>query len=129
MKLGLDLHGVLDTNTKDFVEIAKMIKEEGGEVHIITGSSITEEVLTIVKTSGINYDYIISIQDELSKLYTPTGYNEYGRPIFPDNLWDEFKGKYCKNNNIDLHYDDTERYIDYFSTPVILYNGTKLGKK
>ena len=127
MKLGLDLHGVLDTNP-EFVEIAKQIKKEGGEVHIITGSSITDEVLNIVKNSGIDYDYIISIQDELIKLYSPDCYNEYGRPIFPDILWDSFKGKYCKDNNIDLHYDDTERYIDYFSTSVILYDGTKLGK-
>lgn len=128
MKLGLDLHGVLDTNP-EFVEIAKQVKEEGGEVHIITGSSLTDEVLTIVKNSGIDYDYIVSIQDELIKLYLPNCYNEYNRPIFPDILWDSFKGRYCKDNNIDLHYDDTEEYIDYFSTPVILYKSTKLGKK
>jgi len=129
MKLGLDLHGVLDINSKDFVKIAKKIKDEGGEVHIITGSSITEEVLNIVKTSGIDYDYIVSIQDELLKLHKPISYNEYKRPVFIDSLWNEFKAQYCKNNNIDLHYDDTDKYIEYFSTPVILYKCTKLGEK
>jgi len=129
MKLGLDLHGVLDTNTKDFVEIAKQVKKEGGEIHIITGSSLTPIIINMVESFGINYDYIVSIQDELIKLYLPDCYNKHGRPIFPDMLWDSFKGKYCRDNNIDLHYDDTEEYIDYFSTPVVLYKSTKLGKK
>lgn len=36
---------------------------------------------------------------------------------FDDNLWNSMKGKYCKDNNIDLHIDDTLVYNDFFSTP------------
>ena len=63
---------------------------------------------------------------------------EIGRIQFPDGktqkkfdseLWDSIKGKYCKDNNIDLHIDDTEVYSKYFTTPFLLFkSGDDLGK-
>lgn len=126
MKLGLDIHGVLDTNPKEFVSLAKRVRTEGGEVHIITGSSQNVDLVELLLSldSGKKYwDYLVSIQDELLKKYKPTGINEHGRPYWPDELWDRFKGDYCAKHNIDLHYDDTERYIQYFTTPVVIYKG------
>lgn len=125
-KLGLDIHGVLDTNPVDFIHIAKEIKNEGGEVHVITGSSYNIELETfLLNLSGGDkfWDELVSIQDELIKTVKPEGINSHGRPYWFDKDWDRVKGDYCRDNNIDLHYDDTERYIEYFTTPVILYSG------
>lgn len=123
MKLGLDIHGVLDTNPKEFVNLAKKVRREGGEVHIITGSSITPELytqLTNYNNGKEFWDHIVSIEDELSKLYPPIKIDGYGRPNWKDEDWDRFKGDYCKENRIDVHYDDTERYTKYFTTPIII---------
>lgn len=124
MKLGLDVHGVLDANPKDFVTIAKYVRSIGGEVHIITGSSYDEnlkQLLLSFNNNCIFWDYIVSIQDELIKRKEPEGINIYGRPYWKDETWDRIKGEYCARNMIDIHYDDTERYSEYFTTPFILY--------
>lgn len=126
MKLGLDIHGVLDANPKDFVTIAKSVRTGGGEVHVITGSSHDDELdeyLLNLSGGEVFWDKLVSIQDELIKSVQPEGINKYGRPYWYDKDWDRVKGDYCAKHNIDLHYDDTDRYLDYFTTPVILYSG------
>ena len=44
MKLGLDIHGTLDANSKDFVAIAERVLATRGEVYIITGSSHDQDL-------------------------------------------------------------------------------------
>ena len=64
------------------------------------------------------------------KTVPPVGINKYGRPYWEDKDWNSFKGKYCAAENIDLHYDDSEEYVEHFTTPVILWHkSTNLGKK
>ncbi len=124
MKLGLDIHGVLDANPEDFVTIAKEVRDNGGEVHVITGSSHDTDLdkyLLDLSGGEVFWDKLVSIQDELIDAIEPSGINEYGRPFWPDEIWDRVKGDYCTAHGIDLHFDDTERYLEYFSTPVILY--------
>lgn len=124
MRLGLDIHGVLDDNPEEFIKIADDFKEMGGDVYIITGSSHDEDLDEyLLKLSGGRkfWDVLISVQDELAKKHEPAGINEHGRPYWPDEVWDRFKGDFCRENMINLHFDDTERYLQYFTTPVIHY--------
>jgi len=124
MKLGLDIHGVLDSNP-DFVTLAINTRAVGGEVHIITGSSYDEDLnfLLLSLSKGVVFwDYLISVQDELAKVMPHSYIDKHGRPCWDDDVWDAFKGGYCDRNNIDVHYDDTERYGQYFTkTTFILY--------
>lgn len=125
MKLGLDIHGVIDANPDHFIYMAREVRAYGGEVHIITGSSHNgdlEKYLLNLSGGKVFWDVIVSIQDTLMGVIEPTGINQYGRPYWSNEDWDCVKGDYCRDNNIDLHFDDTERYLKYFTTPVVLYS-------
>ena len=120
MKLGLDIHGVLDKHPELFVELSKAYDE----VHIITGIAISKnliEQLLSYNNGERFWTHLVSIQDELSKTTIPLTYNEKNRPVFIDEPWDSFKGKYCYKHGIDLMIDDTERYGKYFTTKFILF--------
>jgi len=124
MKLGLDIHGVLDTNPYLFINMAGMVKASGGIVYIITGSSLDEDLtaLLLKLNGGIKFwDHLISVQDGLMRDVKPIGYNKYKRPVWDDGTWDRFKGDFCFENKIDLHIDDTIRYKKYFKTPFLHY--------
>ena len=43
-KLGLDLHGVIDSIPNEFKFLSNAIVSSGGEVHILTGGSWTDEL-------------------------------------------------------------------------------------
>ena len=126
MKLGLDIHGVIDYKPEIFSFISKSVIAAGGEVHIITGGSWREDLIKLVKDSGVVWTHHFSVYDYLKEI----GAKEDGRIKFPDgtiqrkfdsDLWDSIKGDYCKNNNINLHIDDTEAYCKYFTTPFLLF--------
>ena len=53
MKLGLDIHGVIDKRPEDFASLAAAVIWTGGEVHIITGGSVTEDMKEKVKAFGV----------------------------------------------------------------------------
>lgn len=134
MKLGLDIHGVIDSKPESFRFMSKSVIDKGGEVHIITGGSWNKELIDLVEECGIEYTHYFSVYDYLKGINA----EEIGRIQFPDGttqkkfdseLWDSIKGKYCKDNNIDLHIDDTEVYSKYFTTPFLLFkSGDDLGK-
>jgi hypothetical protein len=115
MKLGLDIHNCIDKNPKEFIKLAKCGLFT--EAHIITGVPITDKVIEQLK--GYNegkqwWSHLVGIEDELMKIIPPEGYNEKDRPYWDDYTWNSFKGKYCNDNKIDLHFDDTEAYAEYF---------------
>ena len=126
MKLGLDIHGVIDSKPEIFSFLSKSIIESNGEVHIITGGTWTGELKKLVEESGVVYTHSFSVYDYLKSI----GAKEMGRIKFPDgttqnkfdnDLWDSIKGEYCQSNGINLHIDDTEIYFKYFTTPFLLF--------
>lgn len=122
MKLGLDYHGVIDRHPELFAMMAKNVIADGGEVHIITGMKEDEALIASLKEKGIEYTDIFSITDQL--IFEEHGYalNEKGGMVFHEKLWNSTKGDYCKLCQIDVHFDDTIAYEEYFSTPFFLWN-------
>lgn len=129
MKLGLDIHGVIDSNPESFAFLSKSVIATGGEVHIITGGSWTEELENQIREYGIKWTTHFSVYDYL----LDSGIDSIGIIQFPDGtiqkkfdfqLWDTIKAGYCKSKNIDLHIDDTEVYSNYFTTPFLLYKSS-----
>lgn len=125
-KLGLDVHGVIDVEPELFSELSRRIIEGGGEVHIITGGAWTPEFEQEVRGHGVSWTHHFSVYDHLLSLNMRT----QGEVKFPDGkiqkkfidgVWDPTKGKYCEDNSIDLHIDDTVAYREYFSTPFLLH--------
>jgi hypothetical protein len=130
MKLGLDIHGVIDSNPKSFAFMSQSVITAGGEVHIITGGSWTQDLENQIKEYGIKWTSHFSVYDYL----LDSGIDSIGTIQFPDgtiqkkfdyHLWDTIKAGYCKSNNIDLHIDDTEVYSKYFTTPFLLYKSSE----
>ena len=130
MKLGLDIHGVIDSNPESFAFMSQSVITNNGEVHIITGGSWTSELEEQLKVYGIKWTSHFSVYDYLLE----SGIDSIGTIQFPDgtiqkkfdyHLWDTIKAGYCKSNNIDLHIDDTEVYSNYFTTPFLLYKSSE----
>lgn len=121
-KLGLDIHGVIDSNPDFFAFLTDSFIKNGGEVHILTGGHWDEDLNNKLKSFGIKWTHKFSVYDHLIE----TGAKVVGEIQFPDGtiqkkfedgLWDHVKADYCKKNNISIHIDDTLIYNDFFTTP------------
>jgi hypothetical protein len=121
-KLGLDIHGVVDAMPDFFSFLTDSFIKNGGEVHIITGGRWDVEFEKQLNDFGVKWTHKFSVYDYLKE----SDYEVIGKVQFPDGTiqkkfknedWDSVKGRYCKENGIDLHIDDTLIYNNFFSTP------------
>ena len=123
-KIGLDVHGILDSNPI-WKEIATMFMNKGYEVHIITGS-LMPKAFKELKKLGMerhsHYTHIFSISDSLIMKGCAIRYNADNSPEFDDLEWDKEKALYCERKGISMHFDDTQRYAKYFTTPICIRN-------
>ena len=121
IRIGLDLHGVIDRNPQFFVSLAGLIRQHGGEIHIITGSPFSEAENELLSYNGGArwWDYYFSIDDYLFQKNVPHFLDERGGRIYNADAWNRVKGMYCAERGIDLHIDDSEVYREFFSTPYL----------
>ncbi len=127
IKIGLDIHGILDTNPI-WKYMGELFVSSGNEVHVITGSlqnKALKELESIGMERNKHYTHIFSISDTLIMNGHPVTYNSDNSPVFDDTEWDKAKSIYCKSKNINMHFDDTSRYADYFSTPICIIQTKK----
>lgn len=124
-KLGLDIHGVIDHNPDYFIGMAYTNLRCGGEVHIITGISWSEKLVRQLKEFNVlGYEYwthFFSIDDFL-KDKKDFITDELGRRHYDATTWNKVKADYCREHSIDMHIDDSPEYLQYFSTPCMLYD-------
>lgn len=131
MKLGLDIHGVLD-KFPFLRDLAALLVSSGHEVHVITGApwgvvsdgrfehaGIAEYLLGHGFEKGIHYTHFYSIVDHHTAIGTEVTCDEKGCWLDHD-AWNSAKAKYCAEHGIDLHIDDTEEYGKLFTTPVAI---------
>ncbi len=115
IKIGLDYHGVINMHPKYFSAFAKEALARGDEIHVITGGS-EQEVVSNLKNWNIPYSKIFSIPD----YYKAKGeviYFADGAYKIPDDLWDKAKAEYCNLEGINMHIDDSQEYIKWFTPP------------
>lgn len=117
MKVGIDIHGTIDTNPEYFSRYTKMLKRQDVEVHITTGKKISVGMIEQLRKWEIEYDYLFSITDYHGILGTDITWDEDGNPWIDEYLWNKTKGDYCRREKIDLHIDDSTIYGEYFTTP------------
>jgi hypothetical protein len=121
-RLGCDLHGVIDSMPDFFAFLTNSFIKNGGEVHIITGGSWTDQLESQLRGYGIKWTHHFSIYDHLVEIGTPSiGKVQFPdgtiQDKFPNDIWDKVKGDYCRDNGISLHIDDTLIYNSNFTTP------------
>ncbi len=122
-KIGIDVHGVITKMPEFFKFLTESIIKNGGECHIITGGSWVE-VESELKSYGVSWTHYFSIYDYLLETEVSEGKFKFSdgtiQEKFDDRLWNSAKAKYCNDNNITLHIDDTEIYSEAFKTPVAI---------
>lgn len=122
LKLGLDLHGVIDNDPEYFSKLTNIIKGKV-EIHIISGGFLAE-IKKFCKEHNIYADEYYSIPDYLIFNGADYWYDSKGNFRVDDFVWDTAKGLYCRKNGIDIMVDDTEVYGNFMdkSTFFYLYN-------
>ena len=116
MKFGIDIHGVSDTKKKFFAIFSQRAISNGHEVHVVTGSQKTPETEKQLKEYGIQYKHFFSISDKLLSENKLTHWTGPGDPWFAADDWNPAKANYCKEQGIDLHFDDSNEYGKHFET-------------
>lgn len=117
IRVGIDIHGMIDYDPKFFAIFSKALVESGHEVHIMTGSEIQPGIIAELRGYGIMWTDIFSISDYYkSKPEVQLWRDEHGRPWVSPELWNQAKGLYAQEKNLDLVLDDTAEYGHYFST-------------
>lgn len=117
MKIGLDIHGVCDSNPKFFAELSRLFVEAGHEVIIITGKMKSHGAVDEIKELGISYTKFFSIVDYHLEKGTEINFDSNGNPWINDDIWNRTKAEICEKENIDFHIDDSSIYGEYFNTP------------
>jgi nicotinate-nucleotide adenylyltransferase len=114
MKLGLDIHGVLDANPEFFKPLCLALVAGGSEVHLITGamrnSELCVDLLKMGFLEGVHYTHFFSIADHHSELGTEMWFDKKGRPYINDEDWNVTKGHYAQKVGLTEHWDDSQDY-------------------
>ena len=116
MKFGIDIHGVADTKRKFFAIFTQRVIEQGHQVHIITGSQRTLKIENELNSYGIRWTHFFSVADKLIAEGCVVHWKDKDNPFFDDVYWNDTKGKYCEQQKIDIHFDDSNVYGKYFKT-------------
>lgn len=117
LKIGFDIHGVIDSNTQFFAELTQTLVKAGHEVHVLTGPKITSKITDQLKEMGIHYTHLFSITDYQESKGVDITWDEHGNPHMHAYDWDKSKAEYCETNGIQLHLDDSDTYGYFFRTP------------
>jgi len=121
MKIGLDIHGVIDKEPALFSKLSKDFIKREWEVHIITGQEDTKVLRDTLSEYGIAYIKIFSITTYHRHIGTKITYDKEGHPWMDEEVWNKSKAKYCSENKIDIHIDDSYIYGKYFKTTYIKF--------
>ena len=114
MKIGIDIHGVLDTYTDKFAQLTEAWVKEGYQIHIITGEP-EETAKRPLLDANIRFHYFFSIVDYHILNKTPSlRLDDKGHYWVDRNVWLATKGDYARRQSLDLHFDDQIEYAEYF---------------
>lgn len=114
LKIGLDIHGVIDSFPKKFKHLASALLKDGCEVHIITGLKRDNSIEKLLKEAGIQFTHYFSIVTHLENQGIPIDWRE-GLPYADEDRWNTAKSEYCKSQGIDFMYDDSPTYLGTFN--------------
>lgn len=115
MKIGIDVHGVINRRPDFFAKFTHALLDKGHEVFIITGSSLQPDLFAELGGYGVAWSEIFSITDHLlDSKERVLCWNGEHQPVFSEYTWNKTKAEYCSHKEIDFHIDDSKVYGKYF---------------
>jgi hypothetical protein len=114
MRIGLDVHGVIDKQPEFFSFLSAMLIDAGHEVHIITGQKLSTKLLLNLRKHKIIWTKIHSITNFNEKRGVKIKYKGPNNPWMDPRAWNSAKARICKEENIDVHFDDSCVYGNWF---------------
>lgn len=115
MKVGFDIHGVIDTFEVFRKMITKYIDDPDVEVHVISGletKNLEREIGHLIDLSKI--DHFFSVTDYLVEKGSNVKWIN-GMPWADEEEWNMAKAAYCRKVGIDVLFDDSPVYVPYFN--------------
>ena len=113
LKIGLDIHGVIDTFPEKFKQLSYALAKDGAEVHIITGITRDSTVDEELARAGIRFTHYFSIVEYLKGNGEPIEWRD-GLPYADKDKWNSAKSEYCEKAGIDFMFDDSPIYLESF---------------
>ena len=114
LKIGLDIHGVIDQYPEKFKQLAYALAKDGAEVHVITGLKRDHEAEQLLEEAGIRYSHYFSIVDYLEGKGELIEWQN-GLPYADEQKWNNAKSEYCELEGIDFMFDDSPTYLKSFN--------------
>ena len=114
LKVGLDIHGVIDAHPVFFSKLTQSLIEKGHQVYIITGARITDDLIWKLTELGIVWSSLYSITDYNINRGERVHFADPSNPWMDSTTWDSTKAKICYDLKVDIHVDDTLRYGEWF---------------
>jgi len=115
MKIGIDVHGVVDELSLFFIELSRLFVAAGHEVHILTGRR-QSEIEPKLKMMGLQWTHFFSMTDYHESIGTPMTYGPHGNPWMDEDLWNRTKAEYAERVGLTIHFDDSDVYWPHFKT-------------
>ncbi len=113
LKIGLDIHGVIDTFPARFKMLSTALIKDGAEVHIVTGVKRDVKIEKLLQKSGVQFTHYFSIVEYLEANNIKIEWRD-GLPFTDENKWNLAKRNYCEAQEIDLMFDDSPIYRETF---------------
>ncbi|BFM07097.1 hypothetical protein [Halioxenophilus aromaticivorans] len=119
LKVGIDIHGVIDTYPEKFKILSNALVAHGSEVHIVTGSKRSPKIDEVLQQAGIAFTHYFSIVEHLEASGEVVWQGD--QPFADQNKWNRAKRDYCHNTGIDLMFDDSPVYRETFHDTAATY--------
>ena len=123
MKFAFDVHGVLDSLV-EYRDLMRHLHAGGHEIYIISGQPLDEEMKKFLFTSELVhcYDNYYSIESYLLEQGVHPFEERQAGKFWSDEIWDPVKAQICKDEGIDMIFDDSPTYAESFKNVATHYN-------
>lgn len=119
MKIGIDYHGVINSNPDFFQKFNASALKNKHDIIILSGSTV-KDVEAYLNAHHIAFSGVYSLLDDFKSRGLVQFYED-GSFFVNNEIWNKAKAKYCFDHHVDVHIDDSTVYGAYFQTPFCLY--------
>lgn len=117
IKIGVDLHGVIDRNIELFKILSVAVRLCGVKIYVISGppsDDVEKELHSMYISKSIHYDEVCTIVDYLQTQPVDMWKDEKNTWWTQEENWWSAKAAICKELGITMMIDNTDKYKPYF---------------